>query len=77
MTLPVSVLWPLLSNPKTDERLTTVNSGLNEAKGNIGANANAIAQEVAKDLMRYDKAVESVKDSSKDWEKALKSGAEI
>lgn len=33
-----------------------------------------IAQEVAKDLMRYDKAVESVKDSSKDWEKALKSG---
>lgn len=30
-----------------DERLTTVNSGLDEAKGNIGVNANAIAQEVA------------------------------
>lgn len=33
-----------------------------------------IAQEVAKDLMRYDKACESVKDSSEDWMKALESG---
>ena len=32
------------------------------------------ALEVAKDLMRYDKACESVKDSSEDWMKALKSG---
>lgn len=33
-----------------------------------------VAQEVAKDLMRYDKACEKVKDSSEDWMKALKSG---
>ena len=33
-----------------------------------------IAQEVAKDLLRYDKAVQSVKESSEDWLDALESG---
>lgn len=32
------------------------------------------AQEVAKDLLRYDKAIESIKENSEDWLKALKSG---
>lgn len=33
-----------------------------------------LAIEVAKDILRFDKACESVKDSSEDWMKALKSG---
>lgn len=44
--------------------------GLNEELETNGD----LAIEVAKDILRFDKACESVKDSSEDWMKALKSG---